>query len=191
MMIYHKILFILFLINGPLKAQTKSYDIFLKMNGTHIGWLETKAEKDTIHVKSHIKAAGIVDVQYNGLLVFNIDKKIISAKAEVFKNQKLVTKGTLSCCYQKGVQTCRDSNRILDKNVDFTTMMYYFKEPIGKHLIYQESTGKWAKVVNVSPGVYEVTIEDDSKNTYYYQNGQLTKALVKQGMFTILILPKK
>lgn len=62
------------------------------------------------------------------------------------------------------------------QNIDFSSSLLYFYEPLGRNKVYAEYFGDYFTLNRTVSGTYHATI-DDRADDYIYQNGRLIKVI--------------
>ena len=73
------------------------------------------------------------------------------------------------------------------ENIGFSSIMLYFKEPVGVTKIFIEREGGFLPIQKTGAGQYEYTLADGTKNTYRYQNGVLHEIEIRRGVGAVYI----
>lgn len=75
--------------------------------------------------------------------------------------------------------------------IDYTVANLYWQEPVDKETVFSERFLKSYTVKKTKPHVYRVNFGGIKNNYYHYEDGVLTKILVKRIGFVIEIVPKE
>ena len=73
------------------------------------------------------------------------------------------------------------------EGVAFSSIMLYFKEPIGISRIFIERIGGFLPITKTGDNQYEYTLADGTKNTYRYKSGVLHEIEIKRGVGAVYI----
>jgi hypothetical protein len=84
-----------------------------------------------------------------------------------------------------------DSGNAIENAIDFTTLMLYFREPIGIADIYSERFQSIVKLEPLKTHAYKIAFPNGDVNHYYYDtNGQLLKVDAFRRWFDLVFLPE-
>lgn len=85
-------------------------------------------------------------------------------------------------------------NEALEKtikdSISYATIQLYFKEPVAINLCYSEQDGSFNRIVDLENHTYKKINSKGKENLYYYENGNLKKAVIDIGITTFDILAK-
>lgn len=119
------------------------------------------------------------DVLYNsGTLVkslYIIEKEDENIRTQVHKEDniyKVNSNNTLSS---------------LKENIRFSTIMLYFKEPVGVSKIFIERIGNFVSLTKTAANQYEYQQPDGTKCIYRYQSGVLKELEIRRSMGSVYI----
>lgn len=73
------------------------------------------------------------------------------------------------------------------ENIVFSSIMLYFKEPIGVSKVFVERIGSFLPITKSSANQYEYTQPDGTKCIYTYKSGVLHQIELKRGMGSVYI----
>ena len=73
------------------------------------------------------------------------------------------------------------------EGVAFSSIMLYFKEPVGVSRIFIERIGGFLPITKTGANQYEYTLADGTKNTYKYKLGVLHEIEIKRGVGAVYI----
>jgi hypothetical protein len=77
-----------------------------------------------------------------------------------------------------------------ERPIDFSALLLYYNEPIGRTRIFSERIGQFCTFVKLAEGVYQCKMENGVSNTYHYKNGVMTELEMSKGASVFLKLIK-
>lgn len=184
--------FLFWLISAvPLFAQnendSESMQYEIVVLGLKIG--DMTAEKfegkaDTVHyvVESQVKFwfFGNVDLRFETNSKF-YQGKVVKTHSESKTNRgdyqsQIILKGSE---YQVDAETYKfENNESVRGPLSWCSNKMFFHEPKPGEIFLSEVYGTAQKIKQIEPGVYEITVEENT-NRYYYQSGKLEKIVLE------------
>ena len=170
--------------NAHGQTTKKSYEILLA--GFQIGTMEVSEEKagnlTTYNLESLVSfwffgkinvTLTIKSIYQNGMLQSS-ESKSISNRVSFFSTIKWDGKSYVvdSHTYQF------DNTNPIRTMIPFSTVKFYFQEPKNGLTMVSETYGLTSKILEIEPHGYQIEI-DGNKNKFYYQNGEMDKALMQ------------
>lgn len=77
----------------------------------------------------------------------------------------------------------------LKEDVHFSSVMLYYKEPVGISEIFVERIGKFLPLKKLSNGEYSYHQPDDTIGIFRYQNGKLLEVQLKRKIGSVFVRP--
>lgn len=71
------------------------------------------------------------------------------------------------------------------RKVYYSISRLYVEEPTNRKTVYSERHQAFLDLKQMEPHCYEVSLPDEGKNRYYYQDGELVRIEAQEGWFTI------
>lgn len=75
--------------------------------------------------------------------------------------------------------------------IDYTTILLYFKEPVNIDRCYSEQDGSLNSIIRLGDHSYKKINAKGKENTYHYQNGVLTNAVIDGGIVRFNIIARE
>lgn len=72
--------------------------------------------------------------------------------------------------------------KTVEGDIDYATILLYFKEPIGVDRCFSEQDGSFNSIVSLGNHVYKKINAKNHENVYYYTDGFLQKAEINGGL---------
>ena len=140
----------------------------------------------------------ISDVEYNSWLydyqrttkveaVFS-DDLLKTCKSRVTKYGELEEFNTTT--REDSVYKCfshPNDHSTIEDDIGMTSIVLYFKEPVGISRIFSESYQQFCDISKVEGHEYRLNLPDGKTNHYFYENGQLKEVKVYRSLFTVTI----
>ncbi|WP_339714149.1 DUF6134 family protein [uncultured Kriegella sp.] len=80
---------------------------------------------------------------------------------------------------------------VLQKPIDFTTVLLYFEEPVNVSSCFSEQDGTFNTIIPLGNHGYKKINSKGKENIYYYKDGALEKATIDGGLASFEIIAKK
>ena len=161
-----------------------------------IGSLEaTKTIKDTTtyyksstNINTRIIKNIHVNHKYN--VVFN-QGLLSSADVNIIINDKQNAK-TITTRKNKNYQIIKNGKHEtpIKTSINYATVQLYFEEPTHVSQCYSEQNGDFNSIIAIGNHTYKKVNAKNNENLYYYNKGELTKAIIDGGLITFEFIRK-
>ena len=74
--------------------------------------------------------------------------------------------------------------------INYATVQLYFEEPIHVSQCYSEQNGDFNSIIAIGNHTYKKVNAKNNENLYYYNKGELTKAVIDGGLITFQFIRK-
>lgn len=141
--------------------------------------LQSESSAKVLFVKQDSKVS--FDVLFNGGSLIN--SLYVSEK----KDDNIITKvNKVNNLYKVSYN---DKLHQVQEPIVFSSVLLYFKEPIGINRIFVERMGNFFPLKKTAPGQYEYLQTDGTKCIYRYVQGKLKEVELKRSMGSVYIRP--
>ncbi len=82
-----------------------------------------------------------------------------------------------------------DKTFSVKENIDFSSIMLYFKEPVGISRIFVERIGNFVPLKKLAEGEYIYVQPDDTTSIFRYREGKLAEVQLKRKMGSVFVRP--
>lgn len=177
---------------GILQAQKVQYDVILM--GKKIGNMEVVKSNGDFGERYIVKSessAKVLFVKQDSKVSFDVLFKGGSLLNSIYVSEKkddnLVTKvQKVNNVYK--VSSNEKSHQVSEPIV-FSSVLMYFKEPIGISKVFVERVGSFLPLLKSAPGQYEYLQPDGTKSIFRYAQGKLKEVELKRSMGSVFIRP--
>ena len=181
---------LLILTSINLRSQTERHTFVVDFKGDHIG---------TMHAKRIVHGnTSYYDLTTNTNVEFFAFSVHIESEVELFKKAGVMQS---SKCYKESSRKSQNMHAHIEKADDLESyhlfnegeamhviektsirhcvLDLYFKEPINVSRVFSNMQAKYLPVKKLKEHVYEVTMPDGHKTTYYYKDQQLIRVVLE------------
>lgn len=173
-------------------AQNAQYEVILM--GKKIGDVHLTKETDThgdrykMQSESHAK---VMFVKKSSTVNFDVLFKGGALVESFYSSKKegdnIVTRVNKASDTYRVVSNEKESS--LKESIDFSSIMLYFKEPIGITQVFVERIGDFIPLKKLSEGEYSYLQPDGTTSIYRYLQGKLVEIQLKRGVGSVFIRP--
>ncbi|MGR7813778.1 DUF6134 family protein [Lacinutrix undariae] len=78
----------------------------------------------------------------------------------------------------------------INTSINYATVQLYFEEPIHVSQCYSEQNGDFNSIIAIGNHTYKKVNAKNNENLYYYNKGELTKAVIDGGLITFQFIRK-
>jgi len=166
------------------QSTKKSYEILLA--GFQIGKMDVEELKKGSLIEYNLKSLvsfwffGKINVDlsiksiYKDGMMLSSESKSVSNRGSFYSNIKWNGKS-----YDVDSHTYEfDNNRAITKPIPFSTVKFYFQEPMNGLTMVSETYGLTSLISELESKTYRIEI-DGNKNKFFYENGEMEKALME------------
>ncbi|WP_157638186.1 DUF6134 family protein [Flexithrix dorotheae] len=89
------------------------------------------------------------------------------------------------------VKTDKKESYLSKSQIAYTLSKMYFKEPVGKTMVFSERFAEYLTISEIEAHVYELTLPDGKKNIYTFENGICKEVKVDHTLATFYFRLKK
>lgn len=161
-----------------------TYTMEVYRNGERVGVLQTnKLQKGETR---YYELAS--DVEINKLISLKISERI----SNQYDKEKLLEASHLRLVngiHQSNIQLKYDNNKYIEANgkvveragtwIGASILSLYHKEPVGLEGVYSESLARWLTLTCIASSCYQVSLPDDKRAVFHYENGELQKVVTE------------
>lgn len=177
---------------GILQAQKIQYDVILM--GKKIGNMEVVKSNGDFgerYIVQSESSAKVLFVKQDSKVSFDVLYKSGSLVNSLYVSEKkddnIITKVNKHNNIYKVL--FNDKSHQVQEQIQFSSVMLYFKEPVGIQKIFVERLGNFLPIVKSGPGQYEYLQPDGTKSIYRYTQGKLKEVELKRSMGSVFIRP--
>lgn len=187
------LLFFSLLISGQsLFAQKLQYEVFLM--GKKIGEMnlsKSNGEHGERYLMNSESSAKVLFVKQDSKVNFDVLYKggtmIKSLYVSEKKDDNVITKVNRENSIYKVLYNDKASH--VKEHIAFSSILLYFKEPVGVNKVFVERIGDFLPLKKTAPGVYEYLQPDGTRSIYRYHQGVLKEVELKRSMGSVYIRP--
>lgn len=188
-----QILFLLFFIT-LLQAKAEKYQYEVILMGKKIGEMEISklsGEQGERYVVQSESSAKVLFVKQESKVSFDVLYKGGSLLNSIYisekKDDNIVTKvNKVNNIYKVSFN---EKSHQVNEPIVFSSVLMYFKEPIGVTKVFVERLGNFLPLTKSAPGQYEYLQPDGTKSIYRYAQGKLKEVELKRSMGSVFIRP--
>ncbi|RYZ51175.1 MAG: hypothetical protein EOP49_12310 [Sphingobacteriales bacterium] len=148
-------------------------------------WNRDKQTHFEVKTSLNIRMLGSQKVTYSSHAVYQ-NAHLLQSVARSYLNDKLHHNCQVTLKSNR-YEIKRDKNlSYLGRQIGYSGVMLYFKEPNGISQVFSEMTGQDNMMKRTGDGQYTMTDSKSKKqNRYVYRNGQLEKAYINHSFFDL------
>lgn len=177
---------------STLSAEKYQYDVILM--GKKIGDMEiskTQGEFGERYVVQSESSAKVLFIKQDSKVSFDVLYKggslLNSTYVSEKKDDNLITKvQKINNLYKV---SSNEKTHHVQELISFSSVLMYFKEPIGVSKVFVERVGQFLPLVKSAPGQYEYLQPDGTKTIFRYAQGKIKEVEIKRSMGSVYIRP--
>lgn len=181
-----------FLTGQTVFAQKLQYDVILM--GKKIGEMslsKSYGEHGERYIMNSESSAKVLFVKQDSKVNFDVLYKggsmIKSLYVSEKKDDNIITKVNKENNLYKVSYNNQASH--VKENIVFSSILLYFKEPIGINRVFVERIGDFLPLKKTAPGEYEYLQPDGTRSIFRYSQGKLKEIELKRSMGSVYIRP--
>ena len=185
-----------FFIGCIAQAQTTTYYYDLKVSSISVGNLTVSKEikgnqkKFTADSESVIHLFGSTTVKTHQEVVYK-NNVLISSINQIWKNGVLNDETQVIKVGNDYAITKNGTTNTLSQPIDFSSIRLYFSLPTNVSKVFSEIEGIYKNIIAKDANTYQLSDNGNHVNSYIYENGVLTEAVINHTLFNILIQIKE
>ena len=184
--------FISLLITVSVAAQKNTYDVLLfgKKIGTTVVERTDKGNGEIIYTLVNSTEVNILFTHKTSSLNFSVIYKNGQLFSSYCKNVKDDVAEIATVLWDGTKYVIKKGEEVFQINqpLDFSAIVLYFVEPVGKTKIFSERLGQFCNFVKLSNGEYQNKLDNGVTNTYRYHNGVLLELEMSKGASVLMKL---
>ncbi len=173
-------------------AQKLQYDVILM--GKKIGEMsltKSHGEGGERYLMSSESSAKVLFVKQDSKINFDVLYKGGSMVKSLYVSEKkddnIITKVNRENNLYKVSYNNQASH--VKENIAFSSILLYFKEPVGINRVFVERIGDFLPLKKTAPGEYEYLQPDGTRSIFRYSQGKLKEIELKRSMGSVYIRP--